>query len=208
MTSTGPWLTCVLRSLGGSTHGRTTVTSACSSTKGGRRHKKKSSCSGNTHTVSQETDKGAVQPQMKKNVNFPLKQQMDSISGFWVVGRLTQSKAQTLCDSLPKHKRLPVFYPEAFLTPMFSVCLLCEVWVTFPQECCADCAFSPSCSLLLSSSYCYCKFQQSITWHAELCHVCVAWCSAERLYFSTVCCALRRWQRTWMQHHITEWKAG
>lgn len=43
---------------------------------------------------------------------------------------------------------------------MLSACLLCEV-CTFPQECCEGCAFSPS-HFLLSSSYCYCKFQQNI----------------------------------------------
>lgn len=43
------------------------------------------------------------------------------------------------------------------------------------------CAFSPFRSLLLSSSYCYCKFQQNITSHVELCHVCFAWCLAKKM---------------------------
>lgn len=48
MTSTGPWHTCVRPSPGGCTHGRTTVTSACSSTRGGRARRRKSLCSGDT----------------------------------------------------------------------------------------------------------------------------------------------------------------
>lgn len=48
MTSTGPWHTCVLPSPGGCTRGRTTATSACSSTRGGRACRRRSLCSGDT----------------------------------------------------------------------------------------------------------------------------------------------------------------
>lgn len=57
MTSTGPWHTCVLPSPGGCTHGRTTVTSACSSTRGGRACRRKSLCSGDTSGAAESDSK-------------------------------------------------------------------------------------------------------------------------------------------------------
>lgn len=69
MTSTGPWRTCVLPSPGGCTRGRTTVTSACSSTRGSRACRRRSLCSGDTGGAAAAA---AVQPIMDQSNICPL----------------------------------------------------------------------------------------------------------------------------------------
>lgn len=112
---------------------------------------------------------------------------MDSILGFGGISTFGLKQSSKITWLFAKTYEASCLYPEAFLTPVLSPCLLCEV-CTFPQECCEGCAFSPSCSLL---SYCYCKFQQNITWHVELCHVCSAWCLAKKMEVIFLDCLLR-----------------